>query len=79
MELRNLVSSFKYLVSNERQVLLGGIRLGSSATWYSMDYRVYMGSSMTVRPLAHCYCTCALINWSVLRQNGCGKVDITDT
>ena len=31
-ELRNLVSSFEYLVSNERQVLLGDIRLGGSAT-----------------------------------------------
>jgi len=36
-------------------------------SWYSTDYRVYMGSSMTVRPLAGCHCTCALINWSVLR------------
>ena len=36
--------------------------------WYSIDYRVYMGSSMTVRPLAGCHCTCALINWSVLLQ-----------
>ena len=31
-ELRSLVSSLGYLVSNERQVLLGGIRLGGSAT-----------------------------------------------
>ena len=31
MELRNLVSFLEYLVSNERQVLLGGIRLGGSA------------------------------------------------
>ena len=30
-ELRNLVSSLKYLVSNGRQVLLEGIRLGGSA------------------------------------------------
>ena len=37
-------------------------------SWYSMDYRVYMVSSMTVRPLAGCYCTCALINWTVLLQ-----------
>ena len=37
-------------------------------SWYSMDYRVYMCSSMTVRPLAGCHCTCTLINWSVLRQ-----------
>ena len=32
MELRSLVSSLEYLVSNGRQVLLGGIRLGGSAT-----------------------------------------------
>ena len=32
MELRGLVSSLEYLVSNGRQVLLGGIRLGGSAT-----------------------------------------------
>ena len=31
-ELRSLVSSFEYLVFNGRQVLLGGIRLGGSAT-----------------------------------------------
>jgi len=31
-ELRNLVSSLEYLVSNRRRVLLGGIRLGGSAT-----------------------------------------------
>ena len=31
-ELRNLVSSLEYLVSNGRQVLLGGIRLGGYAT-----------------------------------------------
>ena len=37
-------------------------------SWYSMDYRVYMGSSMTVRPLAGYYCTYALINWIVLLQ-----------
>ena len=36
-------------------------------SWYSTDYRVYMGSSMTVRPLAGYHCTCTLINWSVLR------------
>ena len=36
-------------------------------SWYSTDYRVYMGSSMTVQPLAGCHCTCTLINWSVLR------------
>ena len=27
-----------------------------------------MGSSMTVRPLAGCHCTCTLINWLVLRH-----------
>ena len=32
MELYSLVSSLEYLVSNGRQVLLGGIRLGGSAT-----------------------------------------------
>ena len=32
MELRNLVSFLEYLVSNGRQVLLGDIRLGDSAT-----------------------------------------------
>ena len=32
MELRNLVSSIEYLVSNGGQVLLEGIRLGSCAT-----------------------------------------------
>ena len=32
MELRNLVSSLEYLVSNGRQALLGDIRLGGSAT-----------------------------------------------
>ena len=31
-ELRNLVSFIEYLVSNEREVLLGGIRLGGSTT-----------------------------------------------
>ena len=31
-KLRSLVTSFKYLVSNERQVLLRGTRLGGSAT-----------------------------------------------
>ena len=41
---------------------------------YGMDYRVYMGTSMTVRPLAGCHCTCTLINWSVLRQRGPPKV-----
>ena len=30
-ELHSLVSSLEYLVSNGRQVLLGGIRLGGSA------------------------------------------------
>ena len=32
MEPGNLVPSLEYLVSNGRQVLLGGIRLGGSAT-----------------------------------------------
>ena len=42
--------------------------LNRDPLWYSMDYWVYMGSSMTVRPLVGCYCTCALINWMVLSQ-----------
>ena len=33
MELRSLVSSLEYLVSNRRQVVLVGIRLGSSTTF----------------------------------------------
>ena len=37
-------------------------------SWYSMDHQVYMGSSMTVRPLTGYHCTCALINWSVMLQ-----------
>ena len=40
-------------------------------SWYSTYYRVYMGSSMIVRPLVGCHCTCALINWSVLLQVPC--------
>ena len=35
-ERHNLVSSLEYLVSNGRQVLLGGIRLGDSATLVSL-------------------------------------------
>ena len=31
-ELRNLVYTLEYLVSNRRRALLGGIRLGGSAT-----------------------------------------------
>ena len=41
-------------------------------SWYSMDYRVYLGSSMTERPLVGCHCTCGLINWSILLQLGRG-------
>ena len=37
MELRSLVSSLGNLVSNGKQVLLGGIRLGSSAIVGSKD------------------------------------------
>ena len=36
--------------------------------WYSTDYQVYMGTSMIVRLLEVCHCTCALINWLVLLQ-----------
>ena len=42
--------------------------LNQDHSWYSTDYQVYMGSSMTVQPLAGCYCTCDLINWTVLLQ-----------
>ena len=43
MELRNLVSSLEYLVSNGRQVLLGGIRLGGSAigSYYSPQLSIH--------------------------------------
>ena len=37
-------------------------------SWYSMDYRIYMDSSMTAWPLTGRHCTCALINWTVLLQ-----------
>ena len=37
-------------------------------SWYSMDYRVYISSSMTMQPLMGYHYTCALINWSVLLQ-----------
>ena len=36
----------------------------------SSDYRVYIGSSMIVDRFGDCYCTCALINWTVLLQGG---------
>ena len=36
MELRSFVSSLEYLVSNGRQVIMGGIRLGGSATYVSL-------------------------------------------
>ena len=32
------------------------------------ELSVYMGSSMTVRPLVGYHCTCALINWSIMLQ-----------
>ena len=44
------------------------LAMNRDPSWYSMDYRVYMGSSMIVRPLVDCHCTCALINWTVLLQ-----------
>ena len=37
-------------------------------SWYSMDYRIYMDSSMIAWPLTGRHCTCALINWSGLLQ-----------
>ena len=45
--------------------------LNRDPLWYSTDYRVYMGSSMIVRPLVGCHCTCALINWTVLLHLVC--------
>ena len=44
------------------------LMVNQDPSWYSMDYRVYMGSSMTVQLLAGCHCTCTLKNWSVLLQ-----------
>ena len=44
------------------------LAVNQDPSWYSTNYRVYMGSSMIVGPLADCHCTCALINWSVLLQ-----------
>ena len=41
-EPRNLVPSPGYLVSNGRQVLLGGIRLGGSTTDTLQEIRLYM-------------------------------------
>ena len=37
MEPHNLVSSLEYLVSNRRQVLLGGIRLGGSVIGVALE------------------------------------------
>ena len=48
MGLRSLVSSLKYLESNGRQVLLGGIRLGGSAT-----YTLPTLSSMMIQAIWH--------------------------
>ena len=45
--------------------------LNQDPSWYWTDYRVYMGLSMTVRLLADCHCTHALINWLVLRHKRC--------
>ena len=42
--------------------------LNRDPSWYSIDYQVYMGLSMIVRPLAGYYCTYALINLMVLLQ-----------
>ena len=41
-ELRNLVSSLEYLVSNGGQVPLGGIRLGGSATFVILETIIKM-------------------------------------
>ena len=49
-ELRNLVSSLEYLVSNGRRVLLGDIRLGGSATiWYSLFVLICLLGSVCVK------------------------------
>ena len=42
------------------------LMVNQDLSWYSTDYRVYIDSSMIVRPLAGCHCTYALINWMVL-------------
>ena len=44
-ERHNLVSSLEYLVSNGRQVLLGGIRLGGSATSAISDTQLQGGGT----------------------------------
>ena len=44
------------------------LAINRDPSWYSTDYRVYIGSSMILQPLAGYYCTCALINWTVLSQ-----------
>ena len=44
MELRNLVFSLECLVSNRRQALLGGIRLGGSAT---CNWLIYVSNFYT--------------------------------
>jgi hypothetical protein len=41
----------------------------------SSDYRVYMGSSMTFDHFGDCYCTCALIYWTVLSQYPLPDID----
>ena len=46
------------------------LMVNQDPSWYSMDYRVYMGSSMIVWPLVGCHYTCALINWSVPLHSG---------
>ena len=48
--------------------LVGILMVNRDPSWYSTDYRVYMGSSMIERPLVGCHYTCALINWLVLLQ-----------
>ena len=42
--------------------------LNQDPSRYSMDYQIYMGSSVMVYCFGGCYCTCALINWAVLLQ-----------
>ena len=44
------------------------LAMNRDSSWYSTDYRIYMSSSIIVRPIVGCHYTCALINWTVLLQ-----------
>ena len=45
---------------------LGCMQVGLKSFMVSVDYRVYMGSSARIWSFRRLFCTCALINWSVL-------------